>query len=166
MDLKFDTHEEKPFSYSDNDNPLAIFLKGDIETQVEVILNHPDVIGFVYLNDNIITRAYLPKKFVDFKSSDPLKKKLILAVSGTPTEYSPSSVSEKNLLCDTLHFTDCTKLNDATPSVPVGKFLKDNQDNLPPLPRVFKSEAKIKKIESCLFPFDTSFNQRYQDRRR
>ena len=42
--------------------PLYLYLKGNVEVRSEVILNHPDVIGFIYLNENAITKAFQPKR--------------------------------------------------------------------------------------------------------
>ena len=59
---------------------------------------------------------------------------------------------ESNLFSDTIHLTDCQKLNAKTPSVSVAKFIKDNQSDLPTLPKEFDSDAKVKKLKAASFP--------------
>ena len=51
-------------------NPIDLFLDADIETRSEVLLNHPDVTGFVYIHDNEITKAFFSTKVIDFKTKD------------------------------------------------------------------------------------------------
>ena len=144
MSLKFDDKDQTLESYPDNQNPINIYIQGDAEIRSDVILNHPDVIGFVYLNDNIVTKAFLPKKVINFKTSDPSKKKIIVAVSGDTDEFTPFSIPEQDLFSDTLHFSDSTKLEKGTPSISIAKFLKDNEDMLPLLPPEVDTESKFK----------------------
>ena len=59
-------------------------------------LNHPDVLGFVYLNDDVITKSFLPKKVVNFKT----KSKVVVAVSGDTKEYTPFCVDGNRLFSD------------------------------------------------------------------
>ena len=70
MLLEFDDKDQTPESYPDDQNPINIYIQGNAETRSDVILNHPDVIGFVYFNNNIVTKAFLPKKVINFKTSD------------------------------------------------------------------------------------------------
>ena len=43
--------------YPSGRNPIDIFLDANVETRSKVLLNHPDVTGFVYIHDNEITKA-------------------------------------------------------------------------------------------------------------
>ena len=79
-------------------NPIELFLSSDRETRLNILTNHPQVIGFVYLYENAITKAFLPKQVIDWTSND----KMVVAVSGTPEEYAPFSVPEKVLTCNNL----------------------------------------------------------------
>ena len=144
MKLSFEEMGATPASYTD-DHPLYLFLNGTVSMRSNVILDHPDVIGFVYINDGTLTKAFLPKKVVNFKAS-PNKRTSIAAVTGEPDNYIPILVSESDLFSDTLHFTDSTTLDKQVSTVSVGKYLKDNQDDLPPLPTEFSSEAKVCKL--------------------
>ena len=67
-------------------------------------------------------------------------------------DYTPFSISEIELFSDTLHLTDCTTLNKKTPSVPIGKFIKDNEKYIPSFPYEFNSDSKIKKLKIISFP--------------
>ena len=111
MSLEFEEKGLPKASYTNDLHPLYMFLNGDLDTRAEIILNHPDVIGFVYLHDDNITKAFLPKKVVNFAASSPEKRKTIVAVSGDADDYNFISVSESILLSDTLHLTDCSTLN-------------------------------------------------------
>ena len=95
MSLEFEEKGLELATYPKGSHPLDLFLQGDIETRGDVILTHPDVIGFVYLNKDIITKAYLLKKVVNFKVTTQVNKKVIVAVSGDTEEYTPFCVPEK-----------------------------------------------------------------------
>ena len=99
----------------------------------DVILNHPDVIGFININDDTVAKDFLPKKVFTFKAT-PNKRTNVVAVSGDPDNYIPFLVPELDLFSNTQHFTDCTTLDKQIPMVSVRKYLKDNEDNLPDLP--------------------------------
>ena len=109
-------------TYQKGNHPLDLFLKDNSEKRGDVILNRPDVIGFVYLTEDILTKALCLKKVVNFKANTQANKKVIIAVSGDTEEYTPFCVPEKTLLSDELHFTDFTKFSEGTSSIPVGKF--------------------------------------------
>ena len=112
--------------------------------RTDVILNHPDVVGYMYLYEDNVWKAFLVNKVVNFKASDPLKRNTIIAFSGDTENYIPFSVPEINLFSDTLHITDCMTLNKKTPSIGVGKFIKDNEKEIQGLPKEFDTKAKSK----------------------
>ena len=56
------------------------------------------------------------------------------------------------MLSDTFHFTNCVNLNKKTPTVAVGKYLKDNKEVLPNLLVEFDTDAKVKKLKIASFP--------------
>ena len=97
-----------------------------------MILNHPDVIGFIHLNKDIITKALLPKKVVNFKATTRANKKVVVATSGDTEEYTLFCVLEKALLSNGLYFTNLKKFLEGTSSIPVGKCLKENEKNYRP----------------------------------
>ena len=148
MTLEFDSEENEVATYRVGENPLELFIEGDTEMRGEVILNHPDMIGFIYLNDDIITKAFLPKKMVNFKTNS----KVIISVSGDTENFTAISVHDRALLGDSLHLTDFKKFAIDSATISVGKHLKDNAENLPDLPNEFLTEAKIKKLRIIAFP--------------
>ena len=112
--------------------------------RTDVILNHPDVIGFMYIYEDSVRKAFLTSKIVNFKATNPLKRNTIIAVSGDTENYIPFSVPETELFSDTLHITDCLTLNKKTPSIGVGKYIKENEKDIQGLPEEFDTDAKIK----------------------
>ena len=151
MTLQFEELGLPKVSYSEDNDPLYLFLEGNIEMRSNVLLNHPDVTGFIYLNDDIVTKAFLPKRVVNFKKT-PDKRNTIVAVSGDTEDFTPFAVPEHDLLSDTFHFTNCENLNPKTPSISAGRYLKDNQAQLPNLPSEFDTDAKIRKLKIVSFP--------------
>ena len=128
-------------------NPIDLFLDADIQTRSEVLLNHPDVTGFVYIHDDEITKAFFPTKVIDFKAKDATKRKTIAAITGSPNEYSPFSVQENDLLSDNLHISDSKKFSATVPRLNIGSWLKDNLNKLEiGLPVEF-TEKKVKNIQ-------------------
>ena len=138
--------------YDDNSHPLYLYLLGDKDMRSDVILNHPDVLGFMYLYENNVRKAFMVNKVVNFKTTCVSKKNSIVAVSGDTEDYVPFSVPETELLSDVFHITDCVKLNKNTPTIGVGKFIKDNAKEVVGLPSVFDTDAKIKKLKVVAFP--------------
>ena len=151
MTLLFEEKGLAKENYADDSHPLYLYLQGDIQTRSEVILNHTDVIGFVYMNEDIVTKAFLVKKMINFGATSPSKRNTIIAVSGDTEDYTPFSVPEADIFSDTLHLTDCTTLNKKTPTILIGKFLKENEDKLPSLPKEYDTDAKIKKLKLASF---------------
>ena len=62
MILEFDSKVNELASYRDGEKSLELFIYGDTKMRDEIILNYPDVIGYIYLNDDVITKEFLPKK--------------------------------------------------------------------------------------------------------
>ena len=65
--MRFETEDKEEATYSVGENPLELFIEGDTEMRGEILLNHPDVTGFIYLNDDVITKAFLPEKWLTSK---------------------------------------------------------------------------------------------------
>ena len=63
MTLLFEEKGLTKETYSDDSHPLYIYLHGDVQTRCEVILNHPDVIGFVC--DNVLALLAPPHEDSD-----------------------------------------------------------------------------------------------------
>ena len=75
----FEQRESEP-SLPPDSNAIELFLSSDRATRANVLLSHPHVLGFVYLNDDAITKAFLPERVIDWRHNT----KSIAAVSGTP----------------------------------------------------------------------------------
>ena len=50
-----------------------------------------------------------------------------------------------------MNLTDCATLNKKTPSIGVGKCIKDNEKEIQHLPKEYNTDAKIKKLKVVLF---------------
>ena len=105
------------------------------------------MIGYFYLNDDVITKAFLSKKMVYFKSN----AKIIIAVSGDTKDFTAISVHDKALLGNSLHLTDLTNFTIESATISVRKHLKDNDGNLPSLLNEF-SATKVKTLWIIAFP--------------
>jgi hypothetical protein len=79
-------------------NPIDLYFESDSDTRANILLNHPQVIGFVYFNEGSVTKAFLPKRIIDWGSS----RKIIAAVSGSPDDFVPFSVTESDLCSNNL----------------------------------------------------------------
>ena len=62
MSLQFQGKVSDKPEFQDDSHPLYIFLQGNVQVRGDVILNHPDVLGFIYLHDGVARKAFLPKK--------------------------------------------------------------------------------------------------------
>ena len=151
MTLLFEDKDLTTPQYDDDSHLLFLYLQGMVQIRSDIILNHPDVTGFVYLNEDVITKAFLPKKIINFKSTSENRNN-IAAISGDMEDYTPFLVLEKDLFSDTLHITDCTELNKETPSIALTKFLKECGKDQLTLPKEFESDNKTKKLKVVSFP--------------
>ena len=92
MSLQFQGRVTNCPEFQDDSHPLYIFFQGNVQDRSDVILNHPDVTGFIYLHDGVARKAFLPKKVINFKATSAERRNTIVAVSGDPDEYMPFSV--------------------------------------------------------------------------
>ena len=47
-EVEFYDKSDEAIKYPEGTSPAEIYIEGDLETRTDVILNHPDVIGFVF----------------------------------------------------------------------------------------------------------------------
>ena len=59
----FFDESKKGESYEKGMNPVELYQNGDLDARSDVLLTHPDVIGFLFVHEGILTKAYLPKKW-------------------------------------------------------------------------------------------------------
>ena len=68
-----------------------------------LLLNHPDIIGFIYKQGNNLMKAFLCTKVVDWHSASTDDFKTIAAINGTTDNYTLFSVPENLLFSDQVH---------------------------------------------------------------
>ena len=108
-----------------------------------MILNHPDVIGFLFVHEGKLIKAYLPKKVVSFQATTSEDRKSVVAVSGTCSEYTPFSVSEEILLRDVYHITNCDKF---IKTFPISNITNFDKEKSPIFQKITKRSSKRKKL--------------------
>ena len=133
---------------SSGTNPMELFLASDHQTRLNILTSHPQVVGFVYMYENSLMKAFLPKQFIDWNSND----KTVVAVSGTPEEYVPFSVPEKVLTCNNLFVCESVKFFEEVQKVSVAKFFKDNRKKLDWVPECASTDDKTKNLIVVSFP--------------
>ena len=89
MALQFEEKGLPKVDYQDDLHPLYIYLQRNIQTRSDVILNHLDVLGFVYFYKGVIRKAFFVNKKIDFKATGVEKRNSIIAVSDATKDYIP-----------------------------------------------------------------------------
>ena len=105
----YDATQVDRIIYPRGNRLVEIPLQCDLETRLEVLLNHPDIIGFLFDEDGVITKACLPTKVVNFGSSS--NKKIFAVVSDSVHTYNPISVGDNILLSNIHHLSNFIKFN-------------------------------------------------------
>ena len=146
--VEFYDKTDEVIMYSEGFSPAEIFLEGDIETRTDVLLNHPDVIGFIFLYEDVVTKAFLPTKVVNFKARSE-NKKIFAAVSGSLTNYTPFLVPDTTILSDVYYISNLDKFTKNASSANVAKNFKDYKGDLA---THFTNESKSKKVLMVSFP--------------
>ena len=77
---------------------------------------------------------------------------MIAAVSGTPDEFIPFTVTEATLLSDTIRFFDGSTADTSFETFPIAKFLKENRKELVDIPVTFPTESKSKNTKALSLP--------------
>ena len=150
--LSFEEEAATPQIFEENEHPFELFIQGNQETRRDIILHHPDVHGFLFIQDDNLTKAYLPKKLTNFKAPPVPERHTIASVSGSPDEYIPFTVTEATLLSDTPHFFDGPASDSIFQTSSISKFLKDNRKDLHDIPSIFSTENKSKNARSLSLP--------------
>ena len=121
--------KEASQEYKNGLNPLELYLKGPIEERSDIILNHPDVRGYIYVHDRIVTKAMLPKKVVKYDSKDEEDHyfKVIVAVSGTVEDYVPFYAPENTVLSDNHHLEVSPKRHKDVKTCSFAKYANINR---------------------------------------
>ena len=141
-EAEFYNKTEEEIKYPEGTSPAELYVEGDLEIRTDVILNHPDVIGFIFLYEDVVTKAFLPTKVVNFKARNE-NKKVFAAVSGSLKSYTPFSVPDKTLLSDVYYISNLDKFTKIVGSINVYKHFKDYKGDLE---THFTDESKSKKV--------------------
>ena len=103
MDI-FESPELVPETYDEGYHPLDMYAGSDTSGKSELLLNHPDIVGFTYKQGNNLMKVFFCTKVVDWHSTNSDDFKTISAINGTTDNYTPFSVSEHLLFSDQVHF--------------------------------------------------------------
>ena len=95
---------ENPFSpslkFPDGPHSMYLYVKGDNGKRVDVLLNHQDVIRFIYVHENIVSKAFVVKLNTDFGTN----VRTVIAFSGNYYDFTPFRVADKILFSDVIVF--------------------------------------------------------------
>ena len=146
--LTFASKEDSTGWNADSD-PLKHFLECDSETRLDILLNHPQVEGFIFVKDNYLSVGYFPKKFFEIKGSSSIKT--IASISGYHEEYSVLTCSEESITSSALYFTENS---DSFDHFPKTKELKEDIEKLSDdlKKNINKSIIKMDKIIMLALP--------------
>ena len=130
MDI-FESPELVREEYPQDFHPLELYLESDTSKRSELILNHPDIIGFIYKHGNNLLKAFLCTKVVDWHEAGTDNFKSIAAINGTTDNFTPFSVPENILFSDQdfLMKLDERLVNNVH-TCSVTKYIKDNKRSL------------------------------------
>ena len=146
-----DLTDESPRTYEDELHPVEIYLRGNLETRSDIIINHPDVAGYLYLHDGILSKAYFPKKVVDYGKQDKGDFKVIAAATGPPEEYVPFYAPEIFILSDHHHLELSPKRHKDIKTTSFTKYAKEHKKELH-IPAGLKKDKDIKNLVILAFP--------------
>ena len=146
---KFENQDSPTRSYNDGSHPIEIYVKGDKSYRTDVLFINIDVIGFLYVYEEILTNAFLIKRYTDFSTC----VRTIATVSGSCFKYTSFRMYDKQVLADVLLFSS-DKVDKLFPSVGVGDFLTQDENKAsaglyPKLPghmEKYRSKARINSM--------------------
>ena len=101
--LTFASKEDSTGWNADSD-PLKHFLECDSETRLDILLNHPQVEGFIFVKDSFISVDYLPMIFFEIKGSSSVET--IASINRFRKEYSVLTCPEERITSSVLYFTE------------------------------------------------------------
>ena len=126
MDI-FEKEDTQVATFRQDNDPLELYLQGYPEQRSEIILHHPQVIGFYYITQLTVMKAFFQKKIINWNTSDPEDLKVIAVVSGTTSEFTPFTVPESVLFGDQIHLGESPRLHKKVPISQVSKYVKENR---------------------------------------
>ena len=100
---------------------MDLYVKIDNGKCANVLLNHQDVIEFIYVHENIVSKAFVVKRNTEFGTNF----RTVIVVSGNCYDVNPFKVAGKILFSDVIVFNH-TQSDDLFPSIQVGPFLSQS----------------------------------------
>ena len=151
MDI-FEAPDLTQETFAEGYHPLELFLKGDTQERSEILLNHPEVIGFMYRQSNDLMKGFFCTKVIDWHESGNDEFKVIAAINGTTDDFVPFSVPENLLFSDQLHLVnaDEIKTNDIK-SCAISKYIRDNKKTLN-ICDEYTKDPNLKHLRIAAFP--------------
>ena len=122
-----------PVAFAKNANPLERYFSGDAATRWGILVHHPQVEGFVYMNGSHVTVAYLPRIVLNFDREGKTQQ-AIGAVTGDLDDFTIFTVQSDRLTSSALHFMEIEGIDKNIPiSTSINSFVKPGStiDNLP-----------------------------------
>ena len=104
---------------------LALYVKSDLETRIEILTSYPQVAAFVFIEKGMLTKAYFPKNIRDW--SVRTMKHTVAALTGCPSSHIAFSVDDTDLGGDNTYLIDTPKCHESVKHISVMKFSKDNK---------------------------------------
>ena len=95
-------------------------MSADRNVRSDLIFSHIKVVGWIYVEDGILKKAFPPTKITKF--SDRLRT-TVVTVYGSCSSPTSVKVNHRHLFSDTFRFS-YGDFSDPFPSVPVGDYLK------------------------------------------
>lgn len=109
-------------SYKEGSHPLELYVKGHRIVCTDILWNDKDVIGFLYIHKDMLTNAFLVKRYTHFSSG----MRTATWASDSYLKFTPFRIYDKQILGDMLLFSS-DKVGEIFPSIGVsGFFLKMN----------------------------------------
>ena len=162
MTLLFEEKGLTKEKYADNSHPLYLYLQGNIQNRSEVILNHPDIIEFVYMNKDIVMKAFLVKKMINFEAGDVPSLQICCDLFDTNQEQSVFAertnevslqvVEERkgngNFFVGYFYITLYNFAHgiEVSDSIPVTESLKEIEETIENMDSVSNGSVKVKKL--------------------
>ena len=102
---------DEPILFPKNSHPMLSFIKGDTKDKFNIITNHPQDEGVIFVENEDIKISYFPKVIleVDVKENS---KQILGYVTGELDDYNIVTVKKRNHTSDTHYFTGGTLLPD------------------------------------------------------
>ena len=90
----FENLSSTSLTFQDGSHPVDLYVKGDNGKRADVLLNHQDVIGFIYVHENVVSNAFVVKRNTEFGTN----VRTVTAVSGNCFEFTPFRVPTSSYL--------------------------------------------------------------------